>query len=240
MDAAAARVHDPQAGHAAAGLVGGAVGAVGTLLVTVAPRGRAAPLPLLPRLLLGASASAGAALLANAASGGALGERIAGATWGNRHKAAFALRHLHRPHVLLTAIGSHRDARAMEATRFGPGEHGDDGIDAVRHAYASGLLAARLVHDHAMSAEAARAIIDDAGRAHELDGDPEDRSLRSSEMDLHNNAVGAELGTQLAASGHARPGAVFDAVVAALDDGRLLVLEGGAVRASRPHDVPPR
>lgn len=241
VDAAAARSHGSLAGQVAAGTVGATVGLAGTVVATLVTRGRHTSLPLAPRLLLGASASAGAALLVNAGGGGgALGQRIADATWGRRHKAAFALRNLHRPHVLAVAHRSYADARAMEARLFGPGRHGDDGIDALRHAYAAGLLAARLVHDRGMSAEAATAVVDAAGRAHELDADPDDRHALSSRMDLHNNMAGAAVGTRVAASGSSDAGAVFDGVRAELEAGRLVVLDGGQLRPSRPADLPAR
>lgn len=224
----------------AVGVLGATVGAAGTLVAALVTRGRPASLPLATRLLLGASASAGAALLANAAAGGMPGERLVDATWGRRNKAAFALRNLHRPHVLAVAHRSYADSRAMEARLFGPGRHGDDGIDALRHAYAAGLLAARLVHDHRMSAEAATAVVDAVGRAHELDADPEDRHALSSRMDLHNNLAGAAVGTRIAASGSSDAGAVFDGVRTELDAGGLLVLDGGELRPSRPSDLPGR
>lgn len=240
MDAAATGSRDRIAGAVAAGIAGGLLGVAGTLAAAVATRGRPHSVALAPRLLLAASASAGVALLADRVTGSRAGARLADATWGNRHKAAFAAGNLHRPHVVLAAHHAARDSRAMERHLFGPGVHGDDGIDALRHAYASGLLAARLMHDHGMSAEAAVAVVDAAGRAHERDADHEDRHVLSSPMDLHNNAAGARVGVAVAASGSAEAGTVFDGVVAALDEGRLRVIDHGGLRRASRDDLPSR
>jgi len=118
----------------------------------------------------------------------------------------------------------------------------DDGIDAIRHSYAAGLLASRLVVDRGVSADVARSVVADIGHAHELDG-LDNTSGGSARMDEHNNHVGARIGAQLAtatATG-SRPATteVLAGVLKAVAEGELVVLDHGVARATTAADVPP-
>ncbi|MCW2922714.1 MAG: hypothetical protein JWM98_118, partial [Thermoleophilia bacterium] len=103
----------------------------------------------------------------------------------------------------------------------------DNGPDAFRHTGGAALITYRLMRDTGASAEEAARLLKGAGDAHERDSylalyDPL-HARYSSEMDVHNNAVGSAIGLQLAAQ-HATMGAEelqrqADAAVAALPAG---------------------
>ncbi len=216
------------AGGAAFGLViGGA-----TALVT---RGRSTT-PALTRILVGAGAFAGVALATNALSGGRLGDQAFDMSWGQRHQIGFAVRNLHRFGIVRETMHAYDDARVMQHGTWGPKMHVDDGIDAVRHAYGAGMLAARLIHNQGMSAEAAQAIVAEVGMAHELDG--VDNNDGSSRMDDHNNRAGARIGAELATTGMPTAAAMFERITRAAGDGDLRVLDEGILRATTASDVP--
>jgi hypothetical protein len=192
-----------------------------------------------------AAVGAGVALLANVASGGRIGDMLVDATWGRRHELGFALRHVLQPGVVIDAYRSSKDAEAMQHEHWGAANHNDDAIDAMRHSYAAGLLAARLVHDRGLSTDAAQALTVEAGHAHELDGiDHHERTAGrravSSAMDEHNNAAGARVGAGLAEQLGAVPSSdtLLDALRSAASAGELVVIDDGAPRPMTPADVP--
>lgn len=228
------KVNQP-ASYATAAAGGVALGLLVTGATALATRGRTTT-PLWSRALVNSGACAGVALALNAMAGGRLGNSALGSSWGQRHQLGFAVAH---PQLAGDARAAYGEARDMQRSHWGEQVHVDDGIDAVRHAFGAGVLAARLMHDRGMSAEAAQAIVAQVGDAHEADGI--DNESGSAEMDRANNAAGARLGTELAAAsagGAVTPDAMFDRVMSAVRDGSLVVLQDGRSRAATAADVP--
>jgi hypothetical protein len=181
--------------------------------------------------------------------GGSPNGSITGKLMGARHVIGFALRHpLHVRELRLMQQGElFARRREHELYHGGREKQGyDNGPDAFRHTYGSALIAYRLITVAGMSPEAAAKFAWDAGLAHELDSylGGVHRGY-SSAMDVHNNAVGIQLGVEQALAG-LRPGDNADAVIeaavlAAIAGGRTVVMDSttSPPRPSTAHDLDP-
>lgn len=221
--------------YAATAVAGGIVGTMVAVGARIASHGRNGP-SLVRALAIGAGAFAGLATAANLVTSGRLGSKLLDSTWGQRNQIGWALQNIMNPMVIGDARTAYLQTRTMQTDHWGTAPRIDDGVDAVRHAFAAAMLAARLVEDRGIEPAKARAIVRDIGDAHELDG--ADNFENSAAMDRFNNDVGAGIGVQLAASGRAAtPDIVLDQVLIAARAGRLQVIDAGVTRASHPSDV---
>jgi hypothetical protein len=160
-----------------------------------------------------------------------------------RHVIGFGLRNVLRPEALYLGYQSQRQAIQRErdlfptASRMGY----ENGADAFRHSYAASLLAYRLVTDAGMTPESAASFTRAAGVAHENDSQLSGAHYeRSRAMDLHNNDVGISIGIEQALAGVSPTQSdqrIEGAVLSAIADGRMQVVEAGELRASRRSDV---
>lgn len=139
------------------------------------------------------AALAGVGLIVDRLSGGRVRELV-DSVLGHRHQIAFVLQHPLMPWIGPAAIDVERRARAWEEREWGSTGHSDDVADAFRHALGAALLAQELQR-RGLSQERAVELVEQAGEAHEADGDREDGPLRmlSSRMDSLNNSTGARL-----------------------------------------------
>ena len=185
------------------------------------------------------------------------------AQWlGKRGVVTWGLRQLVNPARagwVLTTYRAEADARRHENELFHAGEHHygsklrigyDNGPDAFRHTYGSASIVYRLMRERGASAAEAGAFLQGAGDAHERDSwlhayDPA-HGRYSSEMDVHNNVLGEQLGATLAVE-HARAGIGVEAgeamlrsaVLDAIGAGRAVVMDhiDAAPRPARWSDI---
>ena len=172
-----------------------------------------------------------------------------------RHVIGFSVRHIFQWHALKVAMQAERDARGVEHARFhgGANKNGyDNGPDAFRHTYGSALIVYRLIHDLHMDPERAMKLAWDGGLAHELDSRLTGvHNGYSSAMDVHNNALGIQLGVQQALNGVSAgvdpEQALQGAVINAISTGKAVVLDttssaprpsSAADLAAPTHDAP--
>lgn len=189
------------------------------------------------RALIASGAFAGIAAIGNAVTGGQLGTGAYLSTVGQRHQILWAVRHIGTPTAAFDAKHAYNEARTVQNERWGDAPHIDDGVDALRHAYGAARLVSTMMVERGMSAEQAIELTISAGHAHELDG--VDNTAASSRMDEANNRVGARLGADLVARTGGAPGVteLYEAVLAAVADGELQVVEAGDLRASTADDI---
>lgn len=106
----------------------------------------------------------------------------------------------------------------------------DNASDAYRHAYGEALMAFRLITVAHTTVEDAIRMVAKEGIAHEADSQLTGlHNQYSSAMDMHNNAVGTDIGVR-AAVGGLQPGPEADAtlstqVIDAIKAGTLLILD---------------
>ncbi|MBC7461452.1 MAG: hypothetical protein H7287_08820 [Thermoleophilia bacterium] len=223
-------------------IAGGVAGLGVGLVAAIATRG-AVTAPLVSHAvrlaLIGTAAGAGIASLINAPGNGMLGEGLFEQTWGQRHELLFATRHVLRPGVVLDARAAFAAAQAMQERHWGATDHSDDGVDALRHSFASADYAARLVIDRGLTPAAAVATVVALGDAHEDDNLA--NNAGSAAMDRHNNRAGAQLGAAWASTRHARPSEseLLSALADRVADGTLVVLERHAPRPATLQDLTP-
>jgi hypothetical protein len=120
----------------------------------------------------------------------------------------------------------------------------DNGSDAYRHAYGEALMAFRLITVAGTTVEQAIDLVAKEGIAHEADSQLTGlHNQYSSAMDMHNIAVGSDIGVRAAVSGlKPSPEAdktISDRVIGAIKDGKLLVLDTTTTppRATRESDL---
>jgi hypothetical protein len=151
------------------------------------------------------------------------------------HTASVVLRNPHRPWLASTARSAHMDALHAQKALFGSmAGHVDDEVDAFRHAYASGLLNLRIMHDRGVAPDRARRLVEAIGRAHELDGI--DNGLRlSSRMDDLNNLAGLRIvgNGRLPGGSWIGEQALQQRVLDALRGGQLVTIERTAELGER-------
>jgi hypothetical protein len=231
------RRYSPLASTAAATAVGMLGGVAVASVLSVALRGR------LNGSYLGRAALAGAGfgalgLAANVATGGSVGNSLLLLTHGQRHQIGFAVSHLHHPWLATDARAAYRDARELQAARYGEASQIDNGADALRHGYGAARLASTFVQERGMDVPDAQRAVEEIGRAHELDGI--DNTDLSAQMDEFNNRVGAELGSALAVELQRAPTReeLATVVTDAIGRGELRVIDDGALRPARASDLP--
>ena len=106
----------------------------------------------------------------------------------------------------------------------------DNASDAYRHAYGEALMAYRLITVAGTTVEQAIDLVAKEGIAHEADSQLTGlHNQYSSAMDMHNNAVGTDIGVRAAVSG-LKPGPeadhkISDDVIDAIKAGKLMVLD---------------
>jgi hypothetical protein len=120
----------------------------------------------------------------------------------------------------------------------------DNASDAYRHAYGEALMSFRLITVAHTTVEQAIDLVSKEGLAHEADSQLTGlHDQYSSAMDMHNNAVGTDIGVRAAVSG-LEPGPAADAkisgqVLDAIRGGKLMVLDTTTTppRPSRAEDL---
>ncbi|MCW2928333.1 MAG: hypothetical protein JWM86_2301 [Thermoleophilia bacterium] len=120
----------------------------------------------------------------------------------------------------------------------------DNGSDAYRHAYGEALMSYRLITVAGTTVEQAIDLVAKEGIAHEADSKLTGlHNQYSSAMDMHNNAVGTDIGVRAAISG-LQPGPAADTVISdqvldAIRAGKLMVLDTTTTppRPSRASDL---
>lgn len=154
------------------------------------------------------------------------------------HEIGFVLANATRPWATVEGLHARDAAIAETGELFGRGPHVDDAGDAFRHAYAAGTLKLAYMARHGANVELADRLVTRLGEAHERDG--AGATAASHAMDEHNNVVGlTAVGDARTATGAwMQPADVRTSILDALRGGLLLKLDGDALVATGPADVP--
>lgn len=161
----------------------------------------------------------------------------------NHHLLRAVTGELHHPRRLHAAMRGYADALVRQGAIF-TSTRIDDVTDAMRHIGAMGLMTRRVGLLGRTGTDDAAALARRIGRAHERDSRLQGaRRALSEAMDLHNNALGIELGRaslqRSPVASRAADQALEGAALRAIADGRARVLDAplGPVRASTEADL---